>query len=72
MSGNVWEWCLTDYYNPAPDAQKDDLHSANDRVVRGGSWYYGQNGARAAFRYGYAPNVRYLRLGFRVVLSSPI
>ena len=66
--------CLTDYNNPAPDAQKEDLHSANDRVVRGDSWRLDQYYARAAYRNLDFPNHRDLSLGFRVVgvWSRPI
>lgn len=37
MIGNVWEWCLTDYDNPAPDAAGEDLRVLVQRVIRGGS-----------------------------------
>jgi hypothetical protein len=36
MSGNVWEWCLTDYSHPAADAAGEVLSSNKSRVVRGG------------------------------------
>jgi hypothetical protein len=41
-------------------------------VVRGGSWRYDRDGARAASRYGFRPGDRYGLIGFRVVCSSPI
>lgn len=35
MAGNVWEWCLNDYYSGSADISL----SASDRVLRGGSWW---------------------------------
>lgn len=71
MSGNVWEWCLTDYRNPAPDAKAEDLRNANTRVLRGGSWSSLLVSARAAFRSSFDPFNRYDSVGFRVVLRPP-
>ena len=63
MSGNVWEWCLSEYL------QSDRIQEEGDarRVLRGGS--FGDLDVRAAFRDGYLPNLRYYYLGFRVVFS---
>jgi formylglycine-generating enzyme required for sulfatase activity len=67
MSGNVWQWCLTDYSRPAPDAAGENLRSNNWRVLRGGAWNDNQDFARAVVRsYGY-PFSRYYGCGFRVV-----
>lgn len=71
MSGNVWEWCLTDYYNPAPDLAGENLRTDVHRVVRGGSWANGQGVARTADRYEDNPYDRSGHLGFRVVLCLP-
>jgi formylglycine-generating enzyme required for sulfatase activity len=38
MSGNVWEWCLSDFQQPQLDAREEDLHAITSRVVRGGAW----------------------------------
>ncbi len=74
MSGNVWEWCLTDYDNPQLVADAENISSNNDRVLRGGSWVNLLNLARAAYRVNYLPFYRYNFNGFRVVclVSSPI
>jgi formylglycine-generating enzyme required for sulfatase activity len=71
MSGNVWEWCLTDYENPAADAKSEDLSASVRRVVRGGSWLNSQVDARAACRDRHNPNSRLTKIGFRVVVVVP-
>lgn len=71
MSGNVWEWCLTDYYNPVPDAKVENLRIAARRVLRGGSWLFSQGNVRAAFGSLNRPFIRNNRLGFRLVLCPP-
>ncbi len=38
-----------------------------NRVLRGGSWVNGARGTRAAVRFRYAPALRGLAVGFRVV-----
>jgi formylglycine-generating enzyme required for sulfatase activity len=69
MSGNVWEWCLTDYKNPASEARHENLQTDEWRVLRGGSWVYLLTFARAVSRNYYPPADRgYYSLGFRVLL----
>jgi len=62
MSGNVWEWLLTEY----DGANSNKLNNSNSRVVRGGSWFSVSGFARAAARDDYFPDARYLSIGFRV------
>ncbi|MBK7849434.1 MAG: SUMF1/EgtB/PvdO family nonheme iron enzyme [Zoogloea sp.] len=66
MAGNVWEWCLNQYYDPAG---REDVES---RVLRGGAWYYGPDDCRAAFRDYDTPDYRDNDIGFRVCRGSPI
>jgi formylglycine-generating enzyme required for sulfatase activity len=67
MSGNVWEWCLSDYDKPALEAWKEDMRTENTRVLRGGSWNYFLDFARAVFRVSEFPDFRFNDVGFRVV-----
>ena len=67
LSGNVFEWCLTDYSNPQADAGQENLRSAARRVLRGGSWDLNNNLARAVYRFNSYPHYRSDYLGFRVV-----
>ncbi|MGH9835037.1 MAG: SUMF1/EgtB/PvdO family nonheme iron enzyme [Blastocatellia bacterium] len=66
MSGNVWEWCLSNYDKPAEDARKENLRNDKNRVLRGGSWFNGHINARAVSRFISHPAGRVL-IGFRVV-----
>jgi formylglycine-generating enzyme required for sulfatase activity len=63
MSGNVREWCLNEYEKPANIALAGD----GPRVVRGGSWYYDRDHARAASRRRRDPANHSTEVGFRLV-----
>jgi len=67
MSGNVWEWTLTEYGS----GKSDNTRSAEPRVVRGGSWGFNQDDARASYRDVSGPDGRDGSLGFRVVGVVP-
>ena len=64
MSGNAMEWCGSSYkaYNEEPGGTTKSL----DQVLRGGSWYYGEDWCRSTFRKGWPPNMRGGAIGFRV------
>ncbi len=69
MSGNVDEWCLTAYAQPTLRLEEENLRSNDRRVVRGGSWSYYLDYARADDRYGWFPIIRNFYRGFRVARS---
>jgi formylglycine-generating enzyme required for sulfatase activity len=60
MSGNVWEW-MSDCYNG----------NCETRVLRGGSWGFGPNFLRAAFRSVGVPSNRNNNFGFRLARTLP-
>jgi formylglycine-generating enzyme required for sulfatase activity len=73
MAGNVWEWCQS-LYKPYPykadDREKPDI--SGYRVVRGGSWFNGQDLARCAYRRYLDPVVRNNIIGFRIVCAPAL
>ena len=78
MLGNVWEWTRSvfgKYPYPLDDPERESPDAGDDvwRVVRGGSWDEPRVNARCAYRFRFFPGVRFVILGFRVVLcSSPV
>jgi formylglycine-generating enzyme required for sulfatase activity len=69
MHGNVWEWCEDVWCErrDAPEARPD----ADERVVRGGSWFNHSGRARAAYRGWRRRGRAFLIQGFRFALRSP-
>jgi len=72
MLGNVWEWCA-DIYHPSYEGAPSDGSPRLDartggaayRVLRGGSWLSVARDVRSAYRYHFAPTVRFGYFGFR-------
>ena len=66
MSGNVFEWCLTNYENPTEHPSQENISSNSSRVLRGGSWGSDHSDARAVFRLNDLAPLRNYDGGFRV------
>ncbi|MBL1136878.1 MAG: SUMF1/EgtB/PvdO family nonheme iron enzyme [Chloroflexi bacterium] len=65
MSGNVWEWCLTEF-----DTDSININTNSPRVVRGGSWRYDDSDfLRAAVRHWFNPDRMNHYQGFRLARS---
>jgi formylglycine-generating enzyme required for sulfatase activity len=66
MSGNVWEWCLTDY-----DSGSNDINKLYDLcILRGGSWGSSDDlRLQVDFRLRLSPHDRNDSIGFRISLS---
>ncbi|MCB9453789.1 MAG: SUMF1/EgtB/PvdO family nonheme iron enzyme [Anaerolineaceae bacterium] len=65
LSGNVWEWCLTEYGSGV-----DDINGINERVMRGGSWFDNDPETfRTDYHDGDEPYYRSEDLGFRIALA---
>ena len=67
LAGNVWEWCRNKHESP----DRVGSEGQASRVLRGGSWYYGPQGCRAASRFVSGPDGRFGSFGFRVCRRSP-
>lgn len=69
MAGTVWEWCQNKFETPQVEVTRSRCDDFDRRVLRGGSWYDGQDVARSALRVRLAPRNRNNSVGFRVVCS---
>lgn len=61
MSGNVWNWCLTNWLTGDAMVQSND-----PRVVRAGAWYTGDERALVAWRDAQSPDFVHPGFGFRI------
>lgn len=70
MHGNIGEWCWDfhhkDFYFIAPRNDPRGPETGSQRVIRGGSWLTTEANARAACRFGQAPDEAKDFVGFRV------
>lgn len=66
LSGNVWEWCLNEYTDPARIQETEDVY----RIMRGGSQNLDSDAASALIRDAWLPHWRYEFSGFRVVVGG--
>ena len=74
MSGNVWEWVEDSYhdnYNGAPTDGSVWQGDGAKRVLRGGTWSFKPQNARAANRDRVVPAIRSYYSGFRLARTLP-
>lgn len=67
MGGNVWNWC-SDTYKPYPGSNTPDQQNPELKVIRGGSFFFDQNGENSYTTTGRASNTQETSLfntGFR-------
>lgn len=73
MSGNTWEWTLTQFYHAVVDLQHEDLRSESVRSIRGSHWNYFRNTAITTYRdwNGVLNRMNNISIGFRLACSLP-
>lgn len=72
MHGNVWEW-VSDWHAPYSiqiSADPQGPPEGSEKVIRGGSWYFGADRARSAARSTHAPDLWGFSIGFRIVCEK--
>ena len=72
MGGNVWNWC-SDTYNPYPGSTLPDQQNAGLKVIRGGSFFFDQNGENSYTTTGRGSNTQetsLFNMGFRCAVDA--
>ena len=75
MAGNVAEWTLSKYMPypyDAKDGREDPVGDADDRVLRGGSWFDSDFDLRCSNRSDSEAANRAANLGFRVCIAKAL
>ncbi|MDD5626724.1 MAG: formylglycine-generating enzyme family protein [Patescibacteria group bacterium] len=77
MAGNAYEWCTdwydSDYYLRSPESNPTGPETGIWTVLRGGEWQYSssdQHRLRVAMRFGLAPILTDITLGFRCAMDA--
>ena len=74
LSGNVWEWVWDRYSDSYQGAETQDprgTRNGDNRVLRGGAFFFGAVNARVSDRAGFGPAYRGNDAGFRLARSYP-
>ena len=68
MSGNIWEWCYDWFSEYSEGSLKDPIgpKPGNQKVIRGGSWFFGKHFCRVCSRFYASPNFQDFQTGFRL------
>ena len=72
MGGNVWNWC-SDTYKPYPGSNIPDPQNPELKVIRGGSFFFDQNGENSYSTTGRGSNTQETSLfnaGFRCAMDA--
>jgi uncharacterized protein (TIGR02996 family) len=73
VHGNLWEWCQDyfdrEFYQNGPAVDPMGPEEGEDRVLRGGSFYYIGASCRSAIRLDRTPESRSNLDGFRVLME---
>jgi formylglycine-generating enzyme required for sulfatase activity len=69
MTGNVWEWTVSQYTNSYRHDARHDPEEKTLRVLRGSAWNYNRRDTRASYRYRHHPEFFDGSLGVRVVVA---
>ncbi len=74
MHGNAWEW-VSDWYGPYPKEEVTDPEgpaNGKEKVIRGGSWYFGAENAKSSHRRTHEPKLWGFSIGFRIVCEKQV
>ena len=72
MHGNVWDW-VSDWSAPyTSDKATNPMGplKGKEKIIRGGSWYFGAENAKSSSRRTHEPNLWGFSIGFRIICEK--